>query len=172
LVQVLQIFCDRYFVWQRPPKFCVKVGCSRADANIRGGDRRRAVHLWITRECARARQPLYLPPSEPGEGTQVSNITHFASKRCPITQLTKLQVWALAGTCIETSRQVPNGVHRSLVIRGLLTSSHRLTTDGRDALASCTLLSEKFREMLLAMPIVRTSRRRTRTAREKSRHVA
>jgi hypothetical protein len=85
----------------------------------------------------------------------VSNITHFASKRCPITQLTKLQVWALAGTCIETSRQVPNGVHRSLVIRGLLTSSQ--TTDGRDALASCTLLSEKFREILLAVPIVRTS---------------
>ena len=85
----------------------------------------------------------------------MSNITHFVSKRCPITQLTKLQVWALASTCIEISRQMPNGVYRSLVIRGLLTSSHRLTTDGLDALASCTLLSEKFREVLLALPIVR-----------------
>jgi len=98
----------------------------------------------------------------------VSNITRFASKRCPITQLTKLQVWALASTCIEISSQMPNGVYRSLVIRGLMTSSHRLTTDGRDALASCTLLSEKFREILLAVPIVRTSRRPTRTATEKS----
>src|SRR5262245_8251905 len=85
--------------------------------------------------------------------TQVSNITHFA-KRCPITRLTKLQVWALVSTCIEVSRQVPNGVYRSLVIRGLLTSSLNLTPDGREALASCTLLSEPFRGSLLARPIV------------------
>jgi hypothetical protein len=92
----------------------------------------------------------------------VSNITYFA-KRCPITRLTKLQVRALASTCIEVSRQVPNGVYRSLVIRGLLTSSHKLTPDGREALASCMLLSEQFRGLLLAMPIVQPSRLLTRT---------
>src|SRR5262245_38157197 len=63
---------------------------------------------------------------------------------------------------------MPNGVYRSLIIRGLLTSSRQLTLDGYEALASCSLLSEKFRETLLAVPIVRTSRRPTRTATEKS----
>jgi hypothetical protein len=101
----------------------------------------------------------------------VSNITHFA-KCCPITRLTKLQVRALASTCIEVSRQVPNGVYRSLVIRGLLTSSHKLTPDGRESLASCTLLSEQFRGSLLAMPIVQPSRLPTRAPTEKSRRAA
>ena len=98
----------------------------------------------------------------------LGNIAHFASKRCPATHLTKLQVWALASICIEVPRQMPNGVYRSLIIRGLLTSSRQLTLDGYEALASCSLLSEKFRETLLAVPIVRTSRRPTRTATEKS----
>ena len=78
----------------------------------------------------------------------MANITHFASRRCPVTHLTKLQVWALANTCIEFPRQMPNGVYRSLVIRGLLTSSHKLTADGREALASCTLLSDQRGEWL------------------------
>ena len=94
----------------------------------------------------------------------MSNITHFASRRCPVTHLTKLQVWALANTCIEFSRQMPNGVYRSLVIRGLLTSSHKLTTDSREALASCTLLSDKFRETLLARPSRLPTRKTPRAA--------
>jgi hypothetical protein len=98
----------------------------------------------------------------------VSNITHFASERCPITQLTKLQIWALASTCIEVSRQIPNGVYRSLVIRGLLTSTHMLTADGREALANCTVLSNQVRRSLLAMPIFQASRGPTRKAIEKS----
>jgi hypothetical protein len=87
----------------------------------------------------------------------VSNITHFASERCPITQLTKLQVWALASTCIELPRQIPNGVYRSLVIRGLLSSTHILTANGREALADCTILSNQFRRSLLAMPTFQAS---------------
>jgi hypothetical protein len=51
------------------------------------------------------------------------------------------------------SRQIPNGVYRSLVIRGLLTSTHMLTADGREALANSIVLSNQFRRSLLAMPI-------------------
>jgi hypothetical protein len=84
----------------------------------------------------------------------VNNIAHFAA-RCPVTGLTKLQVRALANACIEMPEKMPNGVYRSLVIRGLLTSSHRLTTDGREALCNCTILSEKFHRALLAIPTTR-----------------
>jgi len=84
---------------------------------------------------------------------QLNNIAHFTSKRCPVTHLTKLQVCALANVCIGMAESMPNGVYRSLVIRGLLTGTHTLTADGREALARCTVLSNQFRESLLAMPI-------------------
>jgi hypothetical protein len=86
----------------------------------------------------------------------VNNITHSAENRCPVTQLTRLQVCALASVCIGMSmeKNVPNGVYRSLVIRGLLTSTHRLTADGCEALANCRALSDKFRRSLLAMPTI------------------
>lgn len=69
----------------------------------------------------------------------MNNITHFANARCPITKLTKLQIYALASFRIgmPLERTVPYGVYRSLVIRGLLTSAHRLTADGSEALAKC-----------------------------------
>jgi hypothetical protein len=83
----------------------------------------------------------------------VNKVRHFAGERCPVTRLTKLQVCALASACIETSKNIPNGVYRSLVIRGLLTSAHRLTADCREALTNCTILSDKFRGLRLAMPV-------------------
>lgn len=90
----------------------------------------------------------------------MNNVTHVASDRCPVTRLTKLQIFALASACIGMSieKKIPNGVYRSLVIRGLLTSTHRLTADGGEALAGCTVLSDKFRRSLLSMPMVRASR--------------
>jgi hypothetical protein len=54
----------------------------------------------------------------------VNNVTHLVSKRCPVTRLTKLQIAALANVCLGVSEHMPNGVYRSLVIRGLLTSTH------------------------------------------------
>ena len=84
------------------------------------------------------------------------NIAQLHSNRCSVTRLTKLQVRALANACIEMPEDMPNGVYRSLVIRGLLTSTHALTADGREASASCTVLSEQFRRSLLAIPVVAT----------------
>jgi len=81
----------------------------------------------------------------------VNKVRHFASERCPVTRLTKLQVCALASACIETSKNIPNRVYRSLVIRGLLASAHTLTSDGREALANCKILSNHFHRSLLAM---------------------
>lgn len=85
----------------------------------------------------------------------MNNIRHFTSDRCPVTKLTKLQVYALASVCIgmSTKKNVPNGVYRSLIIRGLLTNTHRLTADGCEVLADCQILSDKFRRSLLAMPM-------------------
>jgi hypothetical protein len=85
----------------------------------------------------------------------VNNIRHFTSDRCPVTKLTKLQVYALASVCIgmSTEKNMPNGVYRSLIMRGLLTNTHRLTADGCEALANCQILSNKFRRSLLAMPM-------------------
>ena len=102
----------------------------------------------------------------------MNNVTHLVSKRCPVTRLTKLQIAALANVCLGVSEHMPNGVYRSLVIRGLLTSTHTLTADGRATLANCTILSDKFRQLLLALPVVRASRRSTRSAAERSSRAA
>src|SRR5262245_31157190 len=52
--------------------------------------------------CAAPRSEWIVPPvnaasggSEPGEEAQVNKVRHFASERCPVTRLTKLQVCAL-----------------------------------------------------------------------------
>jgi hypothetical protein len=84
----------------------------------------------------------------------VKNMRHFTSDRCPVTKLTKLQVYVLANVCIgiSTDKNIPNGVYRSLIIRGLLTNSYRLTADGCERLANCQILSDQFRRTLLAMP--------------------
>ena len=84
----------------------------------------------------------------------MKNIRHFTSDRCVVTKLTKLQVYALANVCIgmSTDKNIPNGVYRSLIIRGLLTNTHRLTADGCELLANCQILSDQFRRTVLAMP--------------------
>jgi hypothetical protein len=90
----------------------------------------------------------------------VKNIRHFTSDRCPVTKLTKLQVYVLANVCIgmSTDKNIPNGVYRSLIIRGLLTNTHRLTADGCELLANCQILSDQFRRTLLAMPYIASTR--------------
>jgi hypothetical protein len=85
----------------------------------------------------------------------VNNIKHFANQRCPITNLTKLQIYALASFRIgmPLERTVPYGVYRSLVIRGLLTSAHRLTADGYDAWPN----AKRFKRSSCPKPATRNS---------------
>jgi hypothetical protein len=65
--------------------------------------------------------------------------------RCSWTGLTRLQAQALAFTWLGLPEHAPNGVYRSLVMRGMLTSKHELTDEGIARLCACRFLSSGLR---------------------------
>lgn len=71
-------------------------------------------------------------------------------KRCPHTRLTQHQTYVLTEIAQrhKPRRKWPHGIVRSLVMRGLVSGSHRLTDEGREALLRCSWLSVSMRRLL------------------------
>src|SRR5215831_8686085 len=69
--------------------------------------------------------------------------------RCSWTRLTRLQAQALTFTCLGLPEDAPNGVYRSLVMRGMLTGKHELTDEGMVRLCACRFLSPRLRSVLV-----------------------
>lgn len=68
--------------------------------------------------------------------------------RCPFTRLTKPQVNAISSVLYGSPIDVPHGVWRSLVMRGILGPEGILTDDGKWLFGRCSFLSEKMRTAL------------------------